>query len=399
MGKIALCEEKKNRALLLKKRKNFVALVLCVLLLCLLSACEEVTNLMEDAPFRENLYDSYTSSYEFYNDDPQFNSAAEPVYISYRIGSVQNFSDKALHSLIAQVASADHPFIGWEYLYNPRDGNSTVPSNFSFNDFNYISSALISPQPAALLAVTGSYYTVKHYKQDPDLSGYSLADTDRLSGATDRPSRAREKSYVGFEADPSWTQLTVTSDGSTTVEIYYDRKMYLLTMDANGGDNAGVTENSIGMRYQSPTAIPTNTFSRDGYTFDGWARSASGGRVFVDGDNYLIGNKNETIYAVWKANEITASVEMEKFGADYELEVEVTTTAGAVIIKWETRDSESFDIDASIPTTAYTRSTADGYTTLTIATADLVPGTYDIYVEAANAGQLPCSRDLKVRIP
>ncbi len=399
MGKKEGCCKKQTTSFLFAKRRFYRALLLCALTLIVASSCQEVTDLLEDHEFRQDLYDSYTSSYEFYSEDPAVNPSAEPVSIAYRIGSVQNFSDGELNDIIDQVSDGTHPFIGWEYLYNPLSGANVTPSNFSFNESNYINGAVISPQPAALLAVSGVNYTVEHHKQDPDLSGYTLSDTDVLFGAVGRTSRASEKTYTGFETVPTWSQTTVNADGSTVITIQYNRKVFTLTMDGNGGDDAGVTETTTGMHYRSPEPIPPNQFAREGYSFDGWAKTATGGKVYEDGDAYEIGNGNETIYAVWKANSILVSVEIESYGADNELEVEVSTGSHSVQIKWKTRDNYSQEVDSSVPASEYSVADADGFTTLTLSTDNLLTGTYDVYIEAYDDGQMPYSRDLKVYVP
>jgi len=47
--------------------------------------------------------------------------------------------------------------------------------------------------------------------------------------------------------------------------------------------------------------LPANTFTREGYTFLGWAHSASAPAAEIgNGDPYILGSQSETLYAVWK---------------------------------------------------------------------------------------------------
>ncbi|MBQ4440299.1 MAG: InlB B-repeat-containing protein, partial [Kiritimatiellae bacterium] len=60
-------------------------------------------------------------------------------------------------------------------------------------------------------------------------------------------------------------------------------------------------------------ALPANAFTRKGYVFSGWAKSATGAKEFEDESTYNITSKNGvtfTIYAVWQnENSITANDE------------------------------------------------------------------------------------------
>lgn len=47
-------------------------------------------------------------------------------------------------------------------------------------------------------------------------------------------------------------------------------------------------------------AIRTNTFTRAGYTFAGWATSSGGSVVYADKASITL-VENTTLYAVWKS--------------------------------------------------------------------------------------------------
>jgi len=46
--------------------------------------------------------------------------------------------------------------------------------------------------------------------------------------------------------------------------------------------------------------LTVNAFTKAGYSFDGWATSATGGVAFADQDNYTMGTVSVTLYAKWK---------------------------------------------------------------------------------------------------
>lgn len=79
-------------------------------------------------------------------------------------------------------------------------------------------------------------FTVKHYQQNTDNDNYTLADTETRTGYTeDEVGAGLAKPYEGFTALLYDTTTKVAADGSTEVEIYYDRNYYLLSLDLAGG--------------------------------------------------------------------------------------------------------------------------------------------------------------------
>ncbi len=81
-----------------------------------------------------------------------------------------------------------------------------------------------------------------------------------------------------------------------------DSFSYSVKFNANGGTGTMANESFTSGTAQALTA---NAFTRTGYTFQGWATSASGAKVYNDGQS--VSNLTETIggvvnlYAVWKA--------------------------------------------------------------------------------------------------
>ena len=54
--------------------------------------------------------------------------------------------------------------------------------------------------------------------------------------------------------------------------------------------------------YNTATALKANTFERTGYSFLGWATSASGTQVYYDEEEVTLTKKVTTLYAVWEKN-------------------------------------------------------------------------------------------------
>ena len=108
-------------------------------------------------------------------------------------------------------------------------------------------------------------FTVKHYQQNLDNDQYTLSETETKEDYTNKPVGADlAKTYTGFTTLLYDTTTKIAADGSTVVEIYYDRNYYLMTFDLDGG--YGVEP--IYARYGSKIDVGTPT--KAGYAFDGW---------------------------------------------------------------------------------------------------------------------------------
>ena len=84
---------------------------------------------------------------------------------------------------------------------------------------------------------TSTKYTVIHWQEKADESGWSLHETETKTGGTGAQTAAAAKSYEGFTAQ-TITQQTINGDGSTIVNVYYKRNVYAVkffTIKYEGG--------------------------------------------------------------------------------------------------------------------------------------------------------------------
>ena len=96
-----------------------------------------------------------------------------------------------------------------------------------------------------------------------------------------------------------------TYDKNTSITLYakWQINTYSVTYNANGGSGAPVKQTkTYGQTLKLSSAKPT----RSGYTFQGWATTASGSVAYAAGANYTA-NAAVTLYAVWKVNTYTVS--------------------------------------------------------------------------------------------
>lgn len=108
-------------------------------------------------------------------------------------------------------------------------------------------------------------FTVKHYQQNIADDQYTLVDTETKKGFTKSAVGDNlAKSYDGFYKLLYDTTTEIAADGSTVVEIYYDREYYLMNFELDGG--YGVEP--IYAKYGTEISIGEPT--KPGYTFKGW---------------------------------------------------------------------------------------------------------------------------------
>ncbi len=112
-------------------------------------------------------------------------------------------------------------------------------------------------------------FTVKHYQQNVSNDEYTLADTETKKGYTESAVGAglAKTDYTGFYSLLYDTTTTIAADGSTVVEVYYDRYYYLMNFNLDGG--YGVEP--IYARFGAPISVDTPT--KPGYTFESWTPS------------------------------------------------------------------------------------------------------------------------------
>lgn len=87
------------------------------------------------------------------------------------------------------------------------------------------------------------------------------------------------------------TGITLTSTNAVTLS-------YNLSFNANGGTGTIATQSRLAGEVFN---LPSNTFTRAGYSFAGWSTTAGGSVEYLDGELYTMLPTNVTLYAVWTA--------------------------------------------------------------------------------------------------
>ena len=165
-------------------------------------------------------------------------------------------------------------------------------------------------------------FTVNHYLQNVADNNYTLNVSERHDGFTESEvgDGLAKTTYTGFAALLYNTKAKVAADGSTVVEIYYDRNYYMMSFNLDGG--YGVEP--IYARYGASVKVENPT--KPGYTFNGWEPTVP----------TTVPAENTTYKAKWQA-EKTAKV--------------------SVVIWGENADDEGYSYIKSVETTAPVGST------------------------------------------
>lgn len=178
-------------------------------------------------------------------------------------------------------------------------------------------------------------FTVVHYQQNVNDDNYTQAETEKKTGQTDDYVGASlAKTYDGFYALP-YENVRIAADGSTVVEVYYDRNYYLMDFTMNGG--YGVEP--IYARYGTPIAS-VGTPVRAGYTFASWTPDLTLPATMPA--------QNTTYAANWTASNVQYRVQYwqenaNDSGYSYVESQTETAKAGAVVSGETYKNSKSYN--------------------------------------------------------
>ena len=110
---------------------------------------------------------------------------------------------------------------------------------------------------------------------------------------------------VEYTDGQSVINLTALANVSVNLYAVWKAADYTIIYSSNGG--SGNMNPSFHL-FDVPQNLRTNTFTRTGHTFTGWAASASGAAEYANGQSInLAAGGTITLYAVWKLNTYTVS--------------------------------------------------------------------------------------------
>lgn len=179
-------------------------------------------------------------------------------------------------------------------------------------------------------------FTVNHYLQNVADNNYTLDKTEEVGGFTESEvGDGLAETYPGFAALLYNTKAKVAADGSTVVEIYYDRNYYMMSFNLDGG--YGVEP--IYARFGASVKVENPT--KPGYTFNGWEPTVP----------TTVPAENTTYKAKWKVDDsVNYRVQYWQENANddgfsYESSVQKKAAPGTVITAANDKNYTGFHYD------------------------------------------------------
>lgn len=181
------------------------------------------------------------------------------VVINYLFENNEIVADPYTASLAAGSAfsaTVTFPTVQGYLPYVDNERQDSIALNYTAIDQNYTINVVYKP--------TNVNYTVIHYQQNLNDDNYTEVERETKQGLTGSTVPEVANTYAGFYA-LLYEKPAIAADGSTVVEVYYDRYYYLMNFDLDGG--YGVEP--IYARYGAPIS-DVGTPTKEGYTFKGW---------------------------------------------------------------------------------------------------------------------------------
>ena len=266
----------------------------------------EAANNDADAPaastfaLRKSAAQSRVSNYEL---EPQAEgeSGTQSTYnivINYTFENNEIAADPYTANLAAGSAfsaTVTFPSVQGYLPYLNNDQKDSIALNYGAIDKDYTYNVVYKP--------TNVDYKVIHYQQNVNDDEYTEKERETKQGLTNSTVPEVAKNYEGFYA-LLYEKPAIAADGSTVVEVNYDRYYYLMNFDLDGG--YGVEP--IYAKYGTPIA-DVGTPTKAGYSFAGWS---------LDGTNIVdlpktMPAENRIYKAVWEADN-TAKVTVVFWG-------------------------------------------------------------------------------------
>ena len=155
-------------------------------------------------------------------------------------------------------------------------------------------------------ATTASYQPGATFTTNANVTLYAVW-SDPVVGNLDTPTKDGYEFLGWYTQETGGTRITentvITED--TTVYAHWKANStptpstYTITYNANGGTNAPASQTKT----EDVNLVLTKSVpKRDGYTFKGWATSASSQTVAYKAGATYTANANATLYAVWEKN-------------------------------------------------------------------------------------------------
>ena len=185
-----------------------------------------------------------------------------------------------------EIARTGYTFAGWDYDFSqPIMGDKTITASWTAN--------------------MDTAYKVEYYLQNLEDDGYTLQETNNLTGTTDTTATAEIKTFKHFtyNENESTASGNIEFDDSLVLKVYYTRNIYRITTTVNN-EKAGTVVQS-GENYRFDKEITLTATTNAGYTWLGWFDGET--LVCINSEFKFNVEKSITYTAVWQADEYTVT--------------------------------------------------------------------------------------------
>jgi len=155
-------------------------------------------------------------------------------------------------------------------------------------------------------------YSISYDANGADSGSVPVDSTGYLDGAkvviSDNTGSLSKSAYTfagwNTSADGSGTTYTggtTLTMGAGNVSLYavWAQNTHIITFNANGGTGTMAAQR---VAEGAAAVLLSSSFNRTGYSFAGWATTASGSSEYSDGSSYTMETTDVTLYAVWSRN-------------------------------------------------------------------------------------------------
>ena len=183
-----------------------------------------------------------------------------------------------------------------------KDDGAGKSVQFAFSDDVYTKCVCVHLEQSGANVVgyaKWARYVTGTGHEESDFDSNSATELGIATSETERGYGLLKLQAKGAKINDAKVVEQVVVDGNIAVSAF----LYTVKFNANGGTGTMADEP---LAYGIEKALTANAFTRTGYTFQGWATSASGGVVYSDKQSVsnLTTSAGATVnlYAVWKAS-------------------------------------------------------------------------------------------------
>lgn len=177
--------------------------------------------------------------------------------------------------------------------------------------------------------------TVNHYKQNVSGNGYTLAATESVSGSIGSSTTPAVKKYTGFTAPK--TQTVTIPKGGTSVNYYYSRNKYSVTVNT---DNGIVAASGAGTYYYG-AAVSVAITPKAGYKINSVTASSGISNPY----NFTMPAGNVTITVTSTMADVTVTVPQQLIAGNTVSTFVITADNAGGVVTIEVPETVKFTQD------------------------------------------------------